>query len=263
MLRVHRSFAIGDFLDHFGKRIAQEDGDNRRRSLVRAQTMIVAAARNAHAKQILVVVNRFDDRGEEHDELQVICRGLARIEQILGFGANGPVVVLARTVDAFERLLMKQAHQTMARSEQLHFFHHDEVVVNRLIDFGIHRREFVLARSDLVVLGFGGNSERPQLIVEVFHEGGNRGANSTEIMLLKLLALARRIAEQRATGNHEIFAASIVFFLNKEVLLLVAHGRNDLFRGFAEQRQHALGFAVERGNRAQKRRFLIERFAGI
>ena len=82
-------------------------------------------------------------------------------------------------------------------------------------------------------------------------------------MFLKLLALAWRIAEQRATSNHEIFATSVVFFLNKEILLLVAHGRNDLFRGFAEQRQHALGFAVERGNRAQKRRFLIERFAGI
>ena len=203
MLHVHGSFAVGDFLDHFGKRIAQEDGDNRRRSLVRTQTVIVAAARNAHAQQILVVVNRFDDRGEEHDELQVIRRGLARIEQILGFGADGPVVVLARTVDAFERLFVKQTHQTVTRSKQLHLLHHDEVVVNRLIDLGIHRREFVLARGDLVVLGFGGNSERPQLIVEVFHEGGNRGANRAEIMLLKLLALARRIAEQRATGDHQ------------------------------------------------------------
>ncbi len=74
-------------------------------------------------------------------------------------------------------------------------------------------------------------------------------------MFLKLLAFARRIAEQRAIGNHKIFATSVVFFLNKEVLLLVAHGRNDLFRGFAEQRQHALGFAVERGNESAEAAF--------
>ena len=101
------SLAIDDLLDDLGKLVAQEDGHNRRRSLIGAQTMIVAGRGNGGTQELLIVIDGLDHRGEEDDELQVVERGVARIEQILGLGAKRPVIVLARTVDALEGLLVQ------------------------------------------------------------------------------------------------------------------------------------------------------------
>ena len=225
--------------------------------------MIVSAARNTHAHQILVIVDRLDNRREENDELEIVFRGFARIKQILGFGSDRPVIVLARAVDAIEGLFVKQANQTVAGSEKLHLLHGDEIVVDRLVDLGIYRSKLVLARRDLVMLGLCGNAERPQLVIEIFHEGGNRGTNGAEIMLLEFLAFARRIAKEGTARNYEIFALSVVVLLDKEVLLLIADGRNNLLGGFAEKREHALRLAIESGNGAQQRGLLVEGLAGI
>ena len=68
--------------------------------------MIVAGRGNGGTQELLIVIDGLDHRGEEDDELQVVERGVARIEQVLGLGAKRPVVVLARTVDALEGLLV-------------------------------------------------------------------------------------------------------------------------------------------------------------
>ena len=40
------------------------------------------------AQELLIVIDGLDHRSEEDDELQVVERGVARIEQILGLGVN-------------------------------------------------------------------------------------------------------------------------------------------------------------------------------
>ena len=101
------SLAIDDLLDDLGKLVAQEDGHNRRRSLIGAQTMVVTGRGNGGTQELLIVIDGLDHRGEEDDELQVVERGVARIEQVLGLGAKRPVVVLARTIDALKGLLVQ------------------------------------------------------------------------------------------------------------------------------------------------------------
>ena len=63
--------------------IADEHGDDSRRRLVRAQTVIVACGCNRDAEQILILVNSLDNSGQEQDELGVLARVLARLEQVL------------------------------------------------------------------------------------------------------------------------------------------------------------------------------------
>ena len=68
--------------------------------------------------------------------------------------------MLARTVDALEGLLVQQADQVVAGGDELHFLHHDQILVDGLVDLAIDRGELMLAGSNLVVLGLGGNAKR-------------------------------------------------------------------------------------------------------
>ena len=220
--------------------------------------MIVAGRGDGSAQELLIVIDGLDHRGEEDDELQVVERGVARIEQVLGLGAKRPVVVLARTIDALERLLVQQADQVMAGSDKLHLLHHDQVLVDGLVDLAIDGGELMLAGSNLVVLGLGGNAERPQLVVQVLHIGRDGGTDCAKVVFLELLALAGSGAKERAAGDDQVLALAVGVLLDQEVLLLVAHGRNDLLWRLAEQRQNALGLTRERGHGAQQRGLLVQ-----
>ncbi len=90
---------------------------------------------------------------EEDDELQVLQRRVAGLEQVLVGGAERPVVVLAASVDALERLLVQQAHEVVAACDELHLLHHEEVVIHRGVELRVYGRELMLAGGDLVVLG--------------------------------------------------------------------------------------------------------------
>ena len=151
--------SVHDHLDDLGELVAQEDGHDRRRRLVGTQAMIVAAARGTGAQEVLVLVHGLDHGGEEDDELQVLQRRVAGLEQVLVGGAERPVVVLAASVYALERLLVQQAHQIVAACDELHLLHHEEVVIHRGVELRVYGRELMLAGRDLVVLGLGRNAQ--------------------------------------------------------------------------------------------------------
>ena len=113
------------------------------------------------------------------------------------------------------------------------------------------------------MLRLRGHGEAPQHVVELFHKIVHRGANGAEIMLVELLALARRRAEERAAAHHQVLTLGVVLLRDKEVLLLGADVDRNLGRLLSEEGEHALRLLIDGGHRAQKRRFLIERFAGI
>ena len=93
-----------------------------------------------------MLVHGAQDGGEEDEELGVLHRGFAGVQQVVAVGiAQRPVVVLARSVDARERLFMQQANVAMPPGRAAHHFHRQHVVV----------------RGDVHVLVYGAISNWP------------------------------------------------------------------------------------------------------
>ena len=116
----------------------------------------------------------------------------------------------------------------------------------------------------LVVLGFRGDAELPQLLVHVAHERDDAAADHAEVVVVQLLALRRLCAEQGAVCVDQVRPALVHRAVDEEILLLRADGRID--RGdviVAEQAQHALCLRVERRHRAKKRRLFVQRFSSV
>ena len=62
---------------HLAEVVAEIDGHDRGRRLVRAETVVVARGGDRRPEQILILVDRLDDSGEENQKLQVILGVLA------------------------------------------------------------------------------------------------------------------------------------------------------------------------------------------
>ena len=250
-------------IHHRAQLIAQEDGDDGRGRLVGAEAMVVAGAGRGHAQQLLVLVDGLDDAGEEHEEPQVLHGVLAGVEQVLLTGRERPVVVLARAVDGLEGLLVLEAHQAVVAGQQAHLLHGQQVLVDAAVGLGEDGRQLVLGWGHLVVLGLGRHAELPQLVVELLHEVVDRGTDGAEVVLLELLALARRVAEQRATGEHQVETLLVVLLGDEEVLLLGAEGGGDAIGPLAEQIEHAMRLVLDGAHGPQERRLLVKRLAGV
>ena len=82
-------------------------------------------------------------------------------------------------------------------------------------------------------------------------------------MLLELLALAGSSTKEGAAGDDQVPALAVSVLLDQEVLLLVAHGRNDLPGGLAKQCQNTLGLTRECGHGAQQRGLLVQGLARV
>ena len=122
--------AVDDGLHHGGELVAQEDGHHGGRGLLGAQAVVVARKGHGGAQEVLILVHPLHKGGQEQQEAGVLAGGAARLEQVVaGVGSQGPVVVLARAVDAGKGLLMEQAHQAVLPGHLLHHVHGDLVVV--------------------------------------------------------------------------------------------------------------------------------------
>lgn len=171
--------------------------------------------------------------------------------------------MLAGAVDALERLLMLQAHQAVVACQQTHLLHGEQVLVDGAVSVAVHGRKLMLGRGHLVMLGLGCDGEAPQHVVELLHEGVHRRADGAEVMLVKLLALAGRRAEQRASRHDEVLALLVHLLGDEEVFLLVADVDRDGLGVFSEQGQHALGLHVKSGHGAQQRGLLVQSLASV
>ncbi len=166
-----------DSVEDCGQLVAQEDGDDGRRRFVGAQAVVVArgwrrrcAADPAYSSTALMTAQR------KSRNCAFSC-GLAGLEQIVaGVGGERPVVVLAGAVDAREGLFMQQADQAVACGNLLHHLHDELVVVGGDVGGREDRRQLMLGRGDLVVLGLGEDAELPELFVQILHERRRRGA---------------------------------------------------------------------------------------
>ena len=162
---------------------------------------------------------------------QVLLRGVARLEQVHArVGAHRPVVVLARSVHARERLLVQQADEAVAPRHVLHHLHREHLVVTADVRVLEDRRDLVLVRGHLVVAGLDRHAELVELLLDLEHVGQDALRDRAEVVVVQLVALRRLGAEERAPGGDEVGALEEVLLVDQEVLLLRAH------RG-----EHALG----------------------
>ena len=139
-----------DLLEHVGELLAEEDRDDRGGSLVRAEAVVVGRGRDHGAQEAAELVHGADDGATEHQELRVVVRRVARVEQVaLGGVAERVVDVLARAIDARERLLVKQADQAVTLGDRLQRDHHQLLVIGREVRALEDGSHFELARARL------------------------------------------------------------------------------------------------------------------
>ena len=225
--------------------------------------MILTGAGDRGAKQLLVGVDRLDHGCAEEQEREVLRRRVARLEQVRpGVGAHRPVVVLARAVDARERLLVQQADEAVAAGRVLQDLHRDHLVVGADVRVLEDRRDLELVGRDLVVARLDRHAELGQLQLDLEHVREHALGDRSEVVVIELVALRRFGAEQRAAGREQVGAFEEVLLVDQEVLLLAA-GRREHVLGVVdlEQLEGFDGHARERVHRAQQRDLVVERLA--
>ena len=162
-----------------------------------------------------------DDRGAEHQELRVLVRRVTGHQQGAQIGvAQREVDVLARPVDAGERLLVEQALHAVLLGDRLEDGHQQLLVVGGDVAALEHRGDLELPRCDLVVAGLGGDAELEQLALGVHHEAQHPLGHRSEVVVVELLALRRLRAEQRATRIDQVRTRQEEVAVDQEVLLL-------------------------------------------
>jgi hypothetical protein len=216
-------------------------------------------------EQVAVQVDGAHDGAQEGEELQVRVRLVARVEQVRArVRRHGPVVVLARAVDAGERLLVQDHLQAVLRRDAAHGLHDQHLVVAGDVRRLEHGGELELAGRDLVVARLDRHAQAIQLLLDLGHEAEDARRDRAEVVILHLLALGRLRAEERPIARHEVGPHEVQVAIDEEVLLLAAERRVDARDALvgAEQAQDAHGLRRERVDRAQERRLLVERHTG-
>ena len=108
----------------------------------------------------------------------------------------------------------------MPPSHLLHGLHHQLVVVHGNVGRLVDRRQLMLGRGHLVVLGPGRDAQLPQLHVQILHIRAHPLADGAEIVILQLLSLGCRRAEQGAPREDQVFPLQIPLSVHQEILLL-------------------------------------------
>ena len=132
----------------FGQLVAEEHGDDGRRRFVGAQTVIVARGGDRDAQQILILVHRLDDGAQEQQELRVLVRGLARLEQVdarYRWKWTSCCACREPFTPANGFSCSRQARPCCLR-DLFHHLHGQLVVVGGDVGGGEHGRQLVLAR---------------------------------------------------------------------------------------------------------------------
>ena len=257
-------FAVHNRIDQRRELLTHKYRDDGRRRLVCTQPVVVAGIGHRHAQQLLVIVHRLEHGGQNQQKLHVLARGFAGIQQVFAVGGQRPVVVLARAVDAGIGLFVQQADQAVLFGNLFHELHHQQVLVHRDVGVGIDRGQLMLRGGHLVVLGFGIDAHAPECLVQIGHKRGNAGFEGTEIVVLQLLPLGRRRAEQRAPGKHKVGPAVVHGLVNDKVFLLGPHIHVHTPGGVvAENAQNAQRLGADGVHRAQQRGFGVQRLPRV
>ena len=223
--------------------------------------MLATAARSS---PVMLVHGLEHGRAEEQeaDVLVPGCRpGSSRLSPVSV--RHRPVVVLARAVDAGERLLVQQAAEPVARRPTAAPASPSGYGPTRDVRLLEHRRHLELARRDFVVARLRSARRActarapPPRCTPGCAPGSSRSSGP------RAAGPGGCGADERAAGHHEVGAQRRSTAVDEEVLLLgPERGEDALDALVAEQLEQLDRLVGERVHRAQQRRLLVERLAG-
>ena len=190
-----------------------------------AEAVVVARAGDGGAQERRVVVDALQDGAEDGEEDRVLGGVVAGVQEVAPAVGDGPVVVLAGAVDAVEGLFVKEADKAVALGRLAQDLHDKHVVVAGEVDVLEERRELELGGGDLVVARLGWDAEAPELVLDLGHEVEDARLDGAEVVVLQLLVLGGRGAEDGAAGLDEVGAAEVEVAVDQEVFLLGAERR--------------------------------------
>ena len=219
--------ALLDLVDHVHQLVAQVDGDDGRRRLVRTETVVVARAGTGHAEQVGMGIHGVNDGAQRREEHGVLVRVLARIEQVALAVRKAPVVVLARAVHTGKRLFVQQAHEPVTVRHVAERFHDHHVVVASEVHVLENRGKFELRGGDFVMAGLGRDTEAPKFLLHVVHEIEDAARDAAKVVVVHLLVLRGSGPEDGTAGLVQVGALQVETLVDQEVFLFGAerHGR--------------------------------------
>ena len=192
---------------HIFQLFTQEYGDNSRRCLIGSQSVVISDIGCGFTKKICMAVYSTQNTGQDHQELNIFVRCLARIKQINAvICGDGPVVVLTGTIDSRKWFLMKKTLQSVTLCHLFQSLHNDLVVVCCYVALCIDRCQLMLCRCDFVVLCLCRNTQFPEFFVYFFHKTGNSLTNNSKIMVIELLTFRRHGTKECTSGKNQVFS---------------------------------------------------------
>ena len=247
-------------LQHILKLLAKEYGDNCRRCFISTETFIVSNVCCRLSQKICVLINGFQDTGENKKELDILMRSFSRLKKVDPvICCQGPVIVFTGTVNSCKRFLMKQAAHTMTAGNFFEDTHHDLIVICRNIYRCIDRCQLMLCRCYLIMLCLGCYTQFPALLVDFFHICGDSLTDSSKIMVIHLLSLRRHGTEKSSSCVNQIFSLEPFLLVNQEIFLLSSNGRSYFFGScISEKAKKAKCLCINRFHGTEKRSFLVK-----
>ena len=203
--------------------------------------MVVAGAGDRGPDKVGVLIDSLYHRAEHSKEDGVLVRVCPRVEEVRAAVGDRPVVVLAAAVDARKGLLMQEADQSVAVRHLAEHFHNQHIVVAGEVQFLEHGSQFELGGGHFVVPRLGGDPQFPQFVLYFRHEVQDPILDGAEVMVLKLLMLGARRAEQCSAGQEQVRPGKIKALVDQEVLLLRSQRYGHFLFLLAEALHQVLG----------------------
>ena len=152
----------------------------------------------------------------------------------------------------------------MMIGDPLHGLHHKLIVIHRDIRRRIDRRELVLCRRRLVMLGFSRHAQFPEFLIQILHISAHPLFDHAEIMILHLLAFRRRRAKESAPRKHQILPPQVQILIHQKIFLLRSDTRRHLCRrSITKEFYNTQCLIAQRLHGPKQRRLFIQRITRI
>ncbi len=227
--------------------------------------MIIAVRGDGGTQNIRVLVNGADGGNQKHQELNVVMRCLAGIEQVIPIIiGERPVDMLAGTVDTGKRFFVHECGQPVLFGDGFERVHHQLVVINGQIGFFINRRDFKLAGRHFVVSGLRRNAQFKKFFFDVMHIGRYSFFNAAEILIFQFLSLGGRSADNGSAAQHQILTFEKIIHINQKVFLFGTKIGIYFFDIFdAQHLQHIDGAVAQCADGTQQRCLFVQRLSVV
>mmetsp|Transcript_51832 Transcript_51832/g.155565 ORF Transcript_51832/g.155565 Transcript_51832/m.155565 type:complete len:661 (+) Transcript_51832:433-2415(+) len=218
--------AVLEVLEIEGHVVAEVHGNNGGGRLARSESEVVSGGGDGHAHEVAVLVDGSGDGGHDDGEGVVVPGGLV---DILGIeelnavgGGEGPVVVLAGSVDVVEGFLLEEGGEAVTRGDLLNDLHDHQVLIDLGGVVSVERSELELSGGDLPVTRLEGDAHLPRLVLNLLHASEGRGGagEGGHVVIAHLLTAGGILANDGPAGHLKVGPLVVGLAGDEEDLLL-------------------------------------------